>query len=218
MYLQRRIGGKSNVQNLHIIGSYVGAKNFLPLPITPILPQTVISPKNMKFNPGIHRRKSIRLKNYDYSQAGLYFITICTHERLPLFGEIVNGEMILNEAGRTAENCWRAIPDHFPDVTADEFIVMPNHVHGIITITVGANNMVRANNYLPQHGTSKTIGSIVRGFKIGVTQWFRSNTDIDVVWQHNYYEHIIRNETAYMKIVEYIQTNPQRWLDDTYYV
>ena len=114
----------------------------------------------------------------------------------------------------------------------DEFVVMPNHVHGIIT--VGANN-VGANDYLPlpsdetpiqsnepprplQHGTSRTIGSMVRGFKIGVTRWFRANTDIHAVWQRNYYEHIIRNEDAYLAIAEYIQTNPQRWETDTYHV
>lgn len=195
----------------------------------------------MTYNPTIHRRKSIRLQGYDYSQAGLYFITVCTHNRVPLFGEIVDGVMVLNAAGQIVEKCWCAIPEHFPQVTLDEFVVMPNHVHGIITIgttvgtTIGANNVVGANDYLPlqsnetstqsnetprplQHGTSRTIGSMVRGFKIGVTRWFRANTDIHAVWQRNYYEHIIRNEDAYLKIAEYIQTNPQRWETDTYHV
>ena len=186
----------------------------------------------MTFNPTIHRRKSIRLQGYDYSQAGAYFITVCTHNRVPLFGEIVDGVMVLNTAGQIVEKCWCAIPEHFPQVTLDEFVVMPNHVHGIIT--VGANN-VGANDYLPlpsnetpiqsnepprplQHGTSRTIGSMVRGFKIGVTRWFRANTDIHAVWQRNYYEHIIRNEDAYLAIAEYIQTNPQRWETDTDHV
>ena len=186
----------------------------------------------MTFNPTIHRRKSIRLQGYDYSQAGAYFITVCTHNRVPLFGEIVDGVMVLNSAGQIVEKCWCAIPEHFPQVTLDEFVVMPNHVHGIIT--VGANNHL-PQHYLPlpsdetpiqsnepprplQHGTSRTIGSMVRGFKIGVTRWFRANTDIHAVWQRNYYEHIIRNEDAYLKIAEYIQTNPQRWETDTYHV
>lgn len=176
------------------------------------------------YNPNIHHRKSIRLRGYDYTQAGLYFITICTHARLPLLGDIVDAEIRLNEAGLMVEKFWRAIPEHFPSATLDEFIVMPNHVHGIIT--VGAND-VGANDYLPlqsdgppqpKHGTSRTIGSIVRGFKIGVTKWFRGNTDVHMVWQRNYYEQIIRNEEAYLKIAEYIQTNPQRWKEDTYYV
>jgi putative transposase len=186
----------------------------------------------MTYNPTIHRRKSIRLQGYDYSQAGAYFITVCTHNRVPLFGEIVDGVMVLNTAGQIVEKCWCAIPEHFPQVTLDEFVVMPNHVHGIIT--VGANNHL-PQHYLPlpsdetpiqsnepprplQHGTSRTIGSMVRGFKIGVTRWFRANTDIHAVWQRNYYEHIIRNEDAYLKIAEYIQTNPQRWETDTYHV
>ncbi|OGQ99859.1 MAG: hypothetical protein A2511_15735 [Deltaproteobacteria bacterium RIFOXYD12_FULL_50_9] len=185
----------------------------------------------MTFNSDIHHRKSIRLRGYDYSQAGLYFITICTHERLPIFGEIVDGKMMSNEAGMMAEKCWRAIPDHFSWAMLDDFVVMPNHVHGIIT--VGAKDFLplqpkhRANDHSPlqsnavpqpKHGTSQTIGSIVRGFKIGVTKWFRTNTDMQVVWQRNYYEHIIRDEAAYLKIADYIQTNPQRWLEDTYYV
>lgn len=190
------------------------------------------NPNTMINNPTSHRRKSIRLQGYDYSQAGLYFITVCTHNRVPLFGEIVDGVMVLNAAGQIVEKCWCAIPEHFPQVILDEFVVMPNHVHGIITI--GAND-VGANNHLPlpsnetstqsnetprssQHGTSRTIGSMVRGFKIGVTRWFRANTDIHKVWQRNYYEHIIRNEDSYLKIAEYIQTNPQRWEIDTYYV
>ncbi|SOD21076.1 transposase [Nitrosomonas ureae] len=188
----------------------------------------------MTYNPTIHRRKSIRLQGYDYSQAGAYFITVCTHNRMPLFGEIVDGVMVLNTAGQIVEKCWYAIPEHFPQVTLDEFVIIPNHVHGIITIgtTIGANNVgvnnVGANDYLPQpskkapwplqHGTSRTIGSMVRGFKIGITRWFRANTNIHAVWQHNYYEHIIRNEDAYLKIAEYIQTNPQRWETDTYHV
>ena len=168
----------------------------------------------MTFNPNIHHRKSIRLQEYDYSQAGAYFITICTHNRLSLFGEIINGEMFLNAAGMTAQQCWNAIPEHFPFVELGEFVIMPNHVHGIIHITQN----VGAKNFLPlQHGTSKTIGSIVRGFKIGVTKWFRQVTDIKIVWQRNYYEHIIRNQTSYSKIAEYIQTNPLQWQNDKYY-
>lgn len=219
----------------------------------------------MTFSPNIHHRKSIRLRGYDYSRAGLYFITICTHERLPLFGEIVDRKMIANEAGVMVETCWRAIPNHFPWAMLHEFMVMPNHVHGIIAIGTNnaADNMaapsaddvggtvvndvgttapddagsttvndVGAKNFLPphhlplqrnaaslpKHGTSRTIGSIVRGFKVGVTKWFRVNTDVHVVWQRNYHEHIIRNEDSYLKIAEYIQTNPQKWQEDIYYV
>ncbi len=198
----------------------------------------------MKYNPSFHHRRSIRLKGYDYSQPGLYFITICAKNRAHLFGEIVDGVMVLNAAGEIAKKYLLEIQEHFPHTKLHQFVVMPNHIHFIIEIVVGAT--VGANNYSPQqspqqsppqsprqpprqpplqsplqsskpHGTSKTVGSIVRGFKIGVTKWFRKNTDIYTVWQRNYYEHIIRNEESYHRIAEYIQNNPLKWREDRYY-
>lgn len=138
----------------------------------------------MKYNPAIHHRRSIRLKGYNYSQAGLYFITICTQNRVCLFGFIENCEMVLNGAGNHAIKCWLAIPKHYPNTRFHEYIVMPNHIHGIIEITVGANNHsplpnnTNSSNHVEMRipsGTSKTIGAMVRGFKIGVTKWFRGN-------------------------------------------
>ncbi len=194
-----------------------------------------------KFNPEKHHRRSIRLKGYDYSQPGAYFITICTKNRKCLFGNIINGKMILNDAGHIAQNCWLEIPNHYPNVILDEFIIMPNHIHGIIIINAGANDNspinVGANNNSPRQANnnsprqinnnspqpssfrspSGTIGSIVRGFKIGVTKWFRQNTDIYDVWQRNYYEHIIRNEQELDRIRKYIINNPLKWeLDKNY--
>ena len=163
----------------------------------------------MRYDPERHHRRSIRLKGYDYSREGAYFVTICTQYRLCLFGEVVDGEMRLNDAGRIAEQCWLAIPNHFPHVALDAFVIMPNHIHGVLWIVgdVGAKNF----SPLPPRGTSKTIGSVIRGFKIGVTKWFRENTDIYTVWQRNYYEHIIRTEDALHRIRRYIATNPLRW-------
>jgi REP element-mobilizing transposase RayT len=134
----------------------VGAKNFSP----PHDPQRC------------HHRRSIRLRGYDYSQVGAYFITICTHERICLFGEVVDGEMRLNNAGRMVEQCWNEMPTHFPHVKLDEYVIMPNHVHGILVITVAVGAISFSPLQMP-HGTSKTIGSVIRGFKIGVTKWFR---------------------------------------------
>jgi REP element-mobilizing transposase RayT len=195
----------------------------------------------MKYNPDIHHRRSIRLKNYDYSQQSAYFITICTHNRQNLFGEIVDGAMILNEYGKIAQQCWLEIPVHFPHVRLDEFVIMPNHVHGIIIITddIGENNglsdIVGAKNFsplqIPKHisplqipkfqSPKRTIGSIIRGFKIGVTKWFRQNTDIYNVWQRNYTacpdaigEHIIRNDDELNRIRQYIINNPLQWESD----
>ena len=233
-----------------------------------------------KYNPNVRaknvlpHRKPIRLKGYDYSQAGLYFITICCHNRECLFGEIVaptvgaenfppvnesSQRMILNDAGKIADECWMAIPKHFPNVILHEHIVMPNHVHGIIELvndTVGANNHspendnaantvgenfpphnddvvnTMAKNISPLQSPSKTIGSIVRGYKIGVTKWFRTNVvgvqnvgvqnleplhEPQPIWQRNYHEHIIRNEKSYQTISDYIVQNPEKWEQDKFY-
>ena len=172
----------------------------------------------MKFNPDIHHRRSIRLQGYDYSQAGALFITICTNNRENLFGDIVAGAMQLNDAGKTVDRCWSDIPAHFTTVELDAFVIMPNHVHGIIVLSdVGAKN-IRAKNISPLRnrpvGTSGTIGSIVRGFKIGVTKWFRQQKTIHEVWQRNYWEHIIRNETERDRFRDYIRNNPARWEHD----
>ncbi len=174
------------------------------------------------YDPKRHRRRSIRLKGYDYAQPGAYFVTICTHRRAHLFGRVVDGKMVLNALGKIAHQCWLAIPDHFPHTELDEFVIMPNHVHGIIWIVeypAGAGGAVGAKDFSPlprPRGTSKTIGSIVRGFKIGVTKWARQNTDIHTVWQRNYYERIIRNERALHAIRQYIRANPRRWHLDRY--
>ncbi len=219
-----------------------------------------------KYTPHIHHRKSIRLKGYDYAQAGLYFITICCQDRACLFGNVVNGKMVLNDKGFISNQCWLQIPNHFPNAVLHEYIIMPNHVHGIIEIkydsVVGAenfppywsndfppywsndfpprnennmNNDIWSNDFPPhnkntvnndnwendysppQRSPSKTIGSIVRGFKIGVTKWMRQNTEIYDVWQRNYYEHIIRNEQSYHNISEYIINNPAKWAEDKFY-
>ena len=161
-------------------------------------------------------RRSIRLKGYDYSQSGAYFVTICVQNRESLFGNIVGGKMVLNEAGRIADSCWNAIPDHFPHVALDEYVIMPNHVHGILFITNHPKASVGAKDFSPvrPHGTSGTIGSVVRGFKIGVTKWFRSRHGEGIIWQRNYYEHIIRNDNDLNAIREYIICNPERWETD----
>ncbi len=186
----------------------------------------------MAFNPKIHNRKSIRLKNYDYSMAGLYFITICTYDRLPLFGKIIDGLMQLNDSGKFAHDEWRKTESIRSNIVLHEFVIMPNHLHGIIQI-VGAHCMrpdcMPPNSIHPeQQGRDQkvrehrapTVGDIVRGYKSAVTKGIRAigNTSNHVIWQRNYYEHIIRSEEAYLKIAEYIKTNPQRWQEDTYYV
>ena len=166
-----------------------------------------------------HHRRSIRLKRYDYSQSGRYFLTLCVKGRKHLFGNIVDGEMILNEAGRFARECWLAIPDHFPRAIVLEFVIMPNHVHGIIELKdksiEGPNSMPHEKQKHRFQGMiPRSVSSIVKGFKIGVTKWFRANTEVREVWQRDYYEIVIRDEEAYHRIARYIRNNPRNWRED----
>jgi len=209
-----------------------------------------------------HQRRSVRWVGHDYAQAGFYFVTICTHGHVCLFGRVVNDLMELNAAGRAVQRCWRAIPTHFAQVELDAFVVMPNHVHAVLTIVpsdgpvaiggVGANDdslvrmaggtavrgpghsptrgagdapiggnpdaLVGANHHSPTQkrprGTSNTLGSIVRGFKIGVTRWMRRNTRVRDVWQRSFYEHVIRDQRALQHIRRYIGENPASWAHD----
>ena len=207
----------------------------------------------MAQNSGTHHRRSIRLQGYDYSQRGAYFITLCTHNDKRLFGDFVGANhhspclsnspssvLTLNDAGLAVNRCWLEIPDHFPFVELDAFVIMPNHVHGILSIGTKDCLPVRANGAnddsplrdeashtlrapydrtshtvrTPHDGTSNTIGSVVRGFKIGVTKWFRENRpEIHEVWQRNFYEHVIRNDDDLNEVRLYIANNPVRSID-----
>ena len=230
--------GRANVRDKTIVAEIqpegvptdVGANNYLPILVIQteegleIARQTirVIGRGEKFFAPTEkHRRRSIRLKGYDYNQAGAYFVTICTHDRVFLFGQIENGEMTSSEPGHMVEQYWNEIPAHFPHVELDAFVIMPNHVHGILLITepVGAKNFSpppppRPSPQRQRPGTSKTVGSVIRGFKIGVTKWMREHTLIPNVWQRNYYEHIIRDEADLNRVREYIAANPARWDED----
>jgi len=162
-----------------------------------------------------HHRRSIRLKEYDYSQAGGYFITICIQDSKHIFGRIRDGFVELSKIGKIANEFWFEIPKHFEDVELDEFVIMPNHLHGIICI----NDMdVGVQNFEPlqkqsrfQHIITKSIGSIIRAYKSSVTHWCRQNGYEGFRWQRNYWEHVIRNEEKLYKIRQYIQNNPLKW-------
>ena len=187
---------------------------------------------------GKHNRHSIRLKGYDYSQAGMYFVTICAKNRECLFGEIIREEMILSELGRIVQKCWKEIRTHYQNIELDEFVVMPNHVHGVIFIMgngfgdvgatlvvaqnrAGASPAPAANNEMRAGASpAPTLGNIIGAFKSMVfNQHLKyiqiNNLDVSAkVWQRNYYEHIIRNENSLEKIRNYIYNNPGGWLND----
>ena len=176
-----------------------------------------------KYNPDIHHRRSIRLKGYDYSQAGLYFITICTKNREHLFGQIENGIMILNEFGEIANNEWSKTADIRDNVELLEYIIMPNHMHGIILLNDMDDRRGTARRApTMQFGKPipRSLPTIIRAFKSAVTKQINilRNKPGMPVWQRNYYEHIIRNEKSYYRIAEYIIYNPLKWQDDRYCV
>ena len=188
----------------------------------------------MKYTPHIHHRRSIRLKGYDYSQNGAYFITICAQNRECLFGKIKNGEMILNNVGKMITKYWQEMPKKYPNVILDAFVIMPNHVHGILIIDnnvratlVDAQNNVRVplvgTQGQPQ-GIAPTVGDIIGAFKSLTTNEYicgakngKFSPFEKRIWQRNYYEHIIRNEQSLEKIQNYIIHNPQKWQDDKFF-
>lgn len=180
----------------------------------------------MRYDPARHHRRSMRLKGYDYGAAGAYFITICTYQRHCLFGEIIDGEMHLNEFGRVVADCWDAIPGHFPSIQLDESVVMPNHVHGILVVTdTPRRGMALPCPYptMPRTETrefgkplAQTISTVVGSFKSAVTKRINilRNAPRTPVWQRNFYDHIIRHEASMQRIQHYVQTNPSSWRSD----
>ncbi|NJK69216.1 MAG: hypothetical protein HC789_09040 [Microcoleus sp. CSU_2_2] len=187
----------------------------------------------MKYNPDIHHKKSIRLKGYDYAQPGAYYITICTYQRQCLFGEIVSGVMHFNLISETIQYCWHRLPQNFPFIKLDAFVIMPNHLHGIILITddytTNKNQLFKQPivqpvsssqiSTLPKGTESGSLGALVQNFKSIVTRRVnRLTRNYGTIWQDGYYEKIIRDERAYHNIRKYIMENPLKWHDDENYM
>ena len=200
---------------------------------------------NYYYNPDIHHRRSIRLKGYDYAQKGMYFITLCVQERECIFGTIFENTMFLNEIGQIVANEWVNTMNIRDNVIIHNFIVMPNHIHGIVEITYNKNDECLIGEFV---SPTKSIGAIVRGFKITTTKRIKnfitpvgangnspnSNSPnanspnansplqewiinhLPHIWQRNYYEHIIRDYNDHERIANYINTNPSRWEEDMF--
>ncbi|HPO65480.1 MAG TPA: transposase [Bacteroidales bacterium] len=162
----------------------------------------------MKYNPKKHHRRSIRLKGYDYSQSGAYFVTLCTQNRACLFGDIVGGEMRLNDTGKIVADSWRWLASQYDYVELDEWVVMPNHIHGIIIV-----HDCRGDSRITPTEKRKPIGRLIGAFKTVSTKHINimRGTPGIPVWQRNYYEHIIRNDTSLNRIRAYIVNNPIQW-------
>ncbi len=180
----------------------------------------------MAIDPQFHHRGSIRLKEYDYSQPGGYFVTLCTHRRECILGDVADGDVHLNQFGEIVKEEWLRTGQIRPEITMDEFMVMPNHMHGIIMIrndipnkSVGAHRCApqdRAHIHAPLRREPKTLGSIIAGFKSVVTHRINllRKTPLTPIWQRNYYEHIIRDEDDLNRIHQYIIDNPMKWDGD----
>ena len=174
----------------------------------------------MKYDPAKLQRRSIRIKGYDYRSPSGYFITLVTQGGVRLSGEMLDGEMHLSNMGQIADECWRLIPGHYPQVELDAFAIMPNHVHGIIILDERAATLsphVGAQHVAPlrPHVKSGSLGAIIRAYKASVTRQIgREHGGPPDIWQRNYYEHIIRDDGDYKRIRLYCESNPLNWVDD----
>ena len=190
----------------------------------------------------IYARKPTRLKEYDYSRSGYYYVTICTENREQIFGTIENNDIILNGVGNLIDQWWQKMFEKYDDISIDKYIIMPNHIHGIINIAVGAtpcsrpipcnrpiknnkNHTIKGENTVsPLRKISNQyngLGQYISWFKRMTTNKYIYHVKTDGwksfnkrLWQRNYYDHIIRNEKSLQEIREYIMNNPATWVDD----
>ena len=171
----------------------------------------------MKYDAARHHRRSIRLKGYDYAQAGAYFVTICVQGRECVLGKVVDGQMRLNDWGRVAEECWMWLGDQYPYVVLDTWAVMPNHLHGIIVLDDRkGDSRIALTRIALTTDKRKPLGRLVGVFKTVSTKRINEmrGTPGAVFWQRNYWEHVIRNDADLARIRAYIQNNPARWTGD----
>jgi putative transposase len=176
---------------------------------------------------GVPVRRSIRLPSYDYSQIGHYFITICAYEMRHVFGTFANGAVVLNVVGRISLDCWREIPEHFAHVEIDAFVIMPNHLHGILTIRRSHATSIRGSiedgHGCPvplqpslerfQRPSVGAIPTIIRSYKQTVTYLARQRLTRPslAIWQSNYYERVLRDGKEFAEASRYIFENPMKW-------
>ena len=159
----------------------------------------------------LKERKSNRLEGYDYSKNGYYYVTICALNNIEWFGRVIEGNMELNEYGRIAKKIWLEIPRHFKNIKLDEFIIMPNHIHGIMIIdnaTVGGRHACP----LQVKRQDQTISVVIGSYKSAVARYIHQLINGHCFrWQRSFYDHVIRNEKSLIKIREYIRNNPKKW-------
>jgi REP element-mobilizing transposase RayT len=179
----------------------------------------------MTYDPKKHDRQSIRLPGYDYRQAGAYYVTVCVQDRRSLFGEIVDGTMRCTDAGAMICDTWHALPDHYPGVSLDAFVAMPNHVHGVIVLTGDGrppgNDAGQPRGDAPAGAAGLSLPEVVHRFKSLTTARYRHGVYErgwppfpGRLWQRNYWDHIVRGRSDLERIRRYIADNPARWHRD----
>lgn len=179
----------------------------------------------MPYVPLRHHRRSIRLRGYDYSQEGMYFVTICTYERACVLGEITDGAMLLSDLGEIAKQCWNEIPGHFENVELDEYVIVPNHVHGVIILRGNSGRDEVTSSLRNESGIESqqsiikripTLGQVVAFFKYRSTKLInmKGNSPGARFWQRNYYEHIIRDGNDLDRVRKYLSNNVGKWFED----
>jgi REP element-mobilizing transposase RayT len=178
------------------------------------------------YNPDIHHRRSIRLRHYDYRQAGAYYVTFCTYNRLSIFGKIVDGKMVLNKIGQIAATEWERSPEIRREIELDAWVIMPNHMHAIVLITESniENTPPNKSNISPNTAIrglgsiKRSLSSLVQGFKSSATLKINAHrkTPRLPVWQRNLWEEVIKSEERLNEIRDYIINNPRRWSEDDY--
>ncbi|MFH1645471.1 MAG: transposase [Candidatus Omnitrophota bacterium] len=156
------------------------------------------------------KRKAVRFDGYDYSKPGYYYVTICTYNRERFFGHIKNGYMVLNDYGKIAKNVWLKIPNHFFNIGLDEYVIMPNHIHGIIII----DEFVGDGHARPDYRNKSNLSVIIGSYKSAVSKQIHQLNEISFKWQRFFYDHIIRTDESLNKIREYIINNPINWAND----
>jgi putative transposase len=155
-----------------------------------------------------YRKRPARLSNWDYGANGQYFVTICADQRHPYFGQIEESGLVPSKLGEYAIRCWGSIPEHYPFVQLDEFILMPDHLHGILSFGKKNRSEWKANQFGPQH---QNLATVVRGFKMAVTSFAQANA-IEFKWQSRYFDRVIRNDYELDRVREYIRENPVKWV------
>ncbi len=162
---------------------------------------------------GKYRPESRRLQHWDYTTPGGYFVTICTHLRKPIFGRIKNGEMYLSYLGKIVNQEWVKTAILRDSVELDEYVIMPNHLHGIIII----KSAEERSGLKVRKKSGYRLGTIVGQFKSACTRRIQAVFDVEIVWQSRYYDHVIRDDNDLQRIRGYIQGNPKKWELDKYY-